>query len=47
MITGSVAGMDCIDSDALNTFGRVLTSFFQSILDNVASWEKNDGQTEQ
>lgn len=30
MITGSVAGMDCIDSDALNTFGRVLTSFFFS-----------------
>ena len=47
MIVGSVAGMGCVDPDALNTFGEALTGLFQSILDNAASQEKDDGQTEQ
>lgn len=47
MIVGSVAGMGCVDPDALNTFGEALTGLFQSILDNAASQEKNDEQTEQ
>ncbi len=47
LIIGSVAGMDCIDPDALKTFGQALTGLFQSTLDNAASREKNDEQTEQ
>ena len=47
MIVGSVAGMGCVDPDALNTFGEALTGLFQSILDNAASQEKDDGQAEQ
>lgn len=47
MIVGSVAGMGCVDPDALNTFGEALTGLFQSILDNAASQEKDDEQTEQ
>ena len=47
LIIGSVAGMDCVDPDALNTLGEALTGLFQSILDNAASQEKDDGQTEQ
>lgn len=47
MIVGSVAGMGCVDPDALNTFGEALTGLFQSILDNAASQEKDDKQTEQ
>lgn len=46
MIVGSVAGMGCVDPDALNTFGEALTGLFQSILDNAASQEKDDEQTE-
>ena len=47
MIVGSVAGMGCVDPDALNTFGEALTGLFQSIFDNAASQEKDDEQTEQ
>lgn len=47
MIVGSVAGIGCVDPDALNTFGEALTGLFQSILDNAASQEKDDEQTEQ
>lgn len=47
MIVGSVAGMGCVDPDALNTFSEALTGLFQSILDNAASQEKDDEQTEQ
>ena len=47
MIGGSVAGMGCVDPDALNTFSEALTGLFQSILDNAASQEKDDEQTEQ
>ena len=47
MIVGSVAGMGCVDPDALSTFGEALTGLFQSILDNAASQEKDDEQTEQ
>ena len=47
LIVGSVAGMGCVDPDALNTFGEALTGLFQSILDNAASQEKDDEQTEQ
>ena len=47
MIVGNVAGMGCVDPDALNTFGEALTGLFQSILDNAASQEKDDEQTEQ
>lgn len=47
LIVGSVAGMDCIDPDALKTFGQALTGLFQSTLDNAASQEKDDEQTEQ
>ena len=47
MIVSSVAGMGCVDPDALNTFGEALTGLFQSILDNAASQEKDDEQTEQ
>ena len=47
MIVGSVAGMGCVDPDALNTFGEALTGLFQSILDNAASQEKDDEQAEQ
>lgn len=47
MIVGSVAGMGCVDPDALNTFGEALTGLFQSILDNAASQEKDAEQTEQ
>ena len=47
MIVGSVAGMGCVDPDALNTFGEALTGLFQSILDNAVSQEKDDEQTEQ
>ena len=47
LIVGSVAGMGCVDPDTLNTFGEALTGLFQSILDNAASQEKDDEQTEQ
>ena len=47
LIIGSVAGMDCIDPDALNMLGQALTGLFQSTLDNAASREKDDEQTEQ
>lgn len=47
MIVGSVAGMGCVDPHALNTFSEALTGLFQSILDNAASQEKDDEQTEQ
>lgn len=47
LIIGSVAGMDCIDPEALKTFGQALTGLFQSTLDNAASREKDDEQTEQ
>ena len=47
MIVGSVAGMGCVDPDALNTFSEALTGLFQSILDNAASQEKDDEQTAQ
>ena len=47
LIIGSVAGMDCIDPDALNTLGEALTGLFQSTLDNAASREKDDEQAEQ
>jgi transcriptional regulator with XRE-family HTH domain len=47
LIIGSVAGMDCVDPDALNTLGEALTGLFQSTLDNAASQEKGDEQTEQ
>ena len=47
MIVSSVAGMGCVDPDALNTFGEALTGLFQSILDNAASQEKDNEQTEQ
>ena len=47
MIIGSVAGMDCIDPDALNTLGEALTGLFQSTLDNAASREEDDEQAGQ
>lgn len=47
MIVGSVAGMGCVDPDVSNTFSEALTGLFQSILDNAASQEKDDEQTEQ
>ncbi len=47
LIIGSVAGMDCIDPDALNTLGEALTGLFQSTLGNTASREKDDEQAEQ
>lgn len=47
MIIGSVAGMDYVDLDALNTLGEALTGLFPSTLDNAASQEKGDEQTEQ
>lgn len=47
MIVGSVAGMGCVDPDVLNTFSEALTGLFQSILENAASQEKDDEQTEQ
>ena len=47
LIIGSVAGMDCIDPDALNMLGEALTGLFQSTLDNAASREKADEQAEQ
>ena len=47
LIIGSVAGMDCIDPDALNALGEALTGLFQSTLDNAASQEKDDEQAEQ
>ncbi len=47
LIIGSVADMDCVDPDALNTLGEALTGLFQSTLDNAASREKEDEQAEQ
>lgn len=47
LIIGSVAGMDCVDPDALNTLGEALTGLFQSAFDNAASREKDDEQAEQ
>lgn len=47
LIIGSVAGMDCVDPDALNTLSEALTGLFQSTLDNAASREKDDEQAEQ
>ena len=47
LIISSVAGMDCIDPDALNTLGEALTGLFQSTLDNAASREKDDAQAGQ
>ena len=47
LIIGSVAGMDCVDPDALNTLGEALTGLFQSTFDNAASREKDDEQAEQ
>ena len=45
LIIGSVAGMDCVDPDALNTLGEALTGLFQSTFDNAASREKDDEET--
>ena len=47
LIIGSVAGMDCVDPDALSTLGEALTGLFQSTFDNAASREKDDEQAEQ
>lgn len=47
LIIGSVAGMDCVDPDALNTLGEALIGLFQSAFDNAASREKDDEQAEQ
>ena len=47
LIIGSVAGIDCVDPDALNTLGEALTGLFQSTLDNAASREKDDEQAGQ
>jgi len=47
LIIGSVAGMDCVDPDALNTLGEALTGLFQSTFDNAASREKDNEQAEQ
>ena len=47
MIIGSVAGMGCVDPDALNTLDEASTGLFQSTLDNAASQEKGDEQIEQ
>lgn len=45
LIIGSVAGMDCVDPDALSTLGEALTGLFQSTFDNAASREKDDEET--
>ena len=47
LITGSVAGADCVDPDALNRLGQALTDVFQSALDHAASQEKGDAQAGQ
>ena len=47
MIIGNVAGMGCVDPDALNTLDEASTGLFQSTLDNAASQEKGDEQIEQ
>ena len=45
LIIGNVAGMDCVDPDALSTLGEALTGLFQSTFDNAASREKDDEET--
>ena len=47
LITGSVAGTDCVDPDALKRLGQALTDVFQSALDNAASQEKGNAQAGQ
>lgn len=42
LIIGSVAGLDGVNQDALNTLGQALTGFFQTTLEQAPSQEKDD-----
>lgn len=45
LIIGSVAGLDGVNRDALNTLGQALTGFFQTTLEQTSSQEKDDEET--
>lgn len=45
LIIGSVAGLDGVNRDALNTLGQALTGFFQTTLEQASSQEKDDEET--
>ena len=45
LIIGSVAGLDGVNQDALNTLGQALTGFFQTTLEQASSQEKDDEET--
>ena len=45
LIIDSVAGLDGVNRDALNTLGQALTGFFQTTLEQAPSQEKDDEET--
>ena len=45
LIIDSVAGLDGVNQDALNTLGQALTGFFQTTLEQASSQEKDDEET--
>ena len=45
LIIGSVAGLDGVNRDALNTLGQALTGFFQTTLEQASSQEKDNEET--
>ena len=45
LIIGSIAGLDGVNRDALNTLGQALTGFFQTTLEQASSQEKDDEET--
>ncbi len=46
-VTGSIAGMDGVNQEALNQLGQALTGFMQSTLEQAASREKDDEHPQQ
>ena len=47
LIIGSVAGLDGVNRDALNTLGQALTGFFQTTLEQAPLQEKGDEEAGQ
>ena len=47
LIIGSVAGLDGVNRDALNTLGQALTDFFQTTLEQAPLQEKGDEEAGQ
>lgn len=47
LIIGSVAGLDGVNQDALNTLGQALTGFFQTTLEQAPLQEKGDEEAGQ